>query len=221
MAQNEIEASAQQVLVTYCDLMLEVKIRLDAVGKIISRQSVEPIPVQLLYELCYLQLRMICELIALACLVAHGDIPATKTGRLQQAYKADFIMNALEKLHTDFYPKATRQVSNAQGAVIAVELVPSGYLTKAEFLKLYNMECGDVLHRGNVMTAKGKIKPDAVSYLKIQDWLKKLTILLTHHDISISTHPEYTIRFMMHAAHDGMPHASLFKTIKWASKATI
>jgi hypothetical protein len=28
-------------------------------------------------ELIYLQLRMICELIALACLTAHGDVPET------------------------------------------------------------------------------------------------------------------------------------------------
>jgi hypothetical protein len=218
MTQNKIEASSQQVLEAYCDLMLEVKIRMDAVGKIVSRPSVDPIPVQLLYELCYLQLRMISELIAFACLVAHGDIPATKTGRLQQAYKADFIMNALEKLHPDFYPKATRQVLNAEGVVIAVELVPFGYLTKDEFLRLYNVECGNVLHRGNVMTAKGKINPSAISYEKIQEWLRKLTTLLTHHDIAISTHPEYTIRFLMHASHDGMPHAALFKTVKWAAK---
>jgi hypothetical protein len=43
---------------------------------------------------------MLCELIALGCLIAHGDV--TNTNYFQnKAYKADDILRKLEELHAD------------------------------------------------------------------------------------------------------------------------
>jgi|SRR5882724_2304781 len=53
-------------------------------------------------EFCYLQLRMLCELIAVGCLVVHGDVEGTKG--LCKVWAADKVMKRLEKLHPDFYP---------------------------------------------------------------------------------------------------------------------
>ena len=62
------------------------------------------LPVVLRREFCFLQLRMLCELIALGCLVAHGDIEETKLATFQKAYNAGDIINRLGKLHPAFYP---------------------------------------------------------------------------------------------------------------------
>ena len=88
-------------------------------------------------ELGYLQLRTICELIALACLAAHGDVPETTSKRLTKAYNADQIMKALENLHPSFYPVPGRQVRDQAGKVVEVVPVDKPYLTKRELQRFY------------------------------------------------------------------------------------
>lgn len=88
----------------YCNLMMEIRQRSDIVASAANEQY--NIPKLAAYELCYLQFRLICELIALSALAAHGDIHATKSGRLTKSYQADAILNMLEKLHPNFYPRA-------------------------------------------------------------------------------------------------------------------
>jgi hypothetical protein len=55
-------------------------------------------------EFCFLQFRMICEGIALGCLLAHGDMPGTQASRLQREFSAERIMRLLQTLHPKFYP---------------------------------------------------------------------------------------------------------------------
>jgi hypothetical protein len=56
---------------------------------------------------------MICELIAMGCLVAHGDLDhATK---LRREWAADRIMEELEKLHPHFFPATVSINSNSTG----------------------------------------------------------------------------------------------------------
>ena len=58
-------------------------------------------------EFCFLQLRLLCELVALSCLVAHGTYPLCKPTRAEKkAYSADEIMKKLEELRPHFYPLA-------------------------------------------------------------------------------------------------------------------
>jgi hypothetical protein len=60
----------------YTNLMEEAKIRLLTVSAATDRIV---LPAPILREFCFLQFRMVCELIALACLTAHGEIgTATK-----------------------------------------------------------------------------------------------------------------------------------------------
>jgi hypothetical protein len=74
--------------------MTEVMIRAFSINT--ATKTPTTIPQALIREYCFLQLRMLCELIALGCLVAHGDI--TKTKYFQKAYKADDILERLGKL---------------------------------------------------------------------------------------------------------------------------
>src|ERR1700722_12742109 len=83
----------------YQSIMGEVFIRAYSINTATHTPTIIPQP--LIREYCYLQLRMLCELIALGCLVAHGDI--TKTKYFQKAYKADDILQQLERLHPKFY----------------------------------------------------------------------------------------------------------------------
>jgi hypothetical protein len=186
----------------YCDLMEEIKRRIDVVQSVVHSQVHVPITVGI--ELCYLQLRMICELIALACLTVHGDVPATRAKRLTRAYNADQIVKNLELLHPSFYPIPGRQVHDGSGKVVEVVNVVEPHLNKKELQRLYG-ECGDFLHRGNIeQIMKGSKLPD---FTRITEWVEKITTLLNHHQIQ-SIDPERQLWVLMQASVDGRVHAS-------------
>ena len=91
----------------YANLMDEAKARIDCIDRALRGQTGFPNPI--VREFCYLQLRMLSELIALSCLVAHGDIAAKYSKRLGKAWSADDIIDQLTKLHPEFYPVPARQ----------------------------------------------------------------------------------------------------------------
>ena len=47
----------------YCDLMVELKYRIECIDQILDRKI--PLRIKIAEDLCYLKLRMICELIAI------------------------------------------------------------------------------------------------------------------------------------------------------------
>jgi hypothetical protein len=61
----------------YANLMDEVKARIDCINVAVQGRTGFPTPIA--REFCYLQLRFLCELIALSCLVAHGDIKSLQS----------------------------------------------------------------------------------------------------------------------------------------------
>jgi hypothetical protein len=90
----------------YRDLMLEIKERTLSIGHVASGRTGLHGP--LTREFCFLQLRMICECIALSCLVAHGDLAEIQASRFQKETAADLLMKKLEGLHSDFFPYPVR-----------------------------------------------------------------------------------------------------------------
>jgi hypothetical protein len=158
----------------YAHLMEEAKARLLCVDMALAGRTGLPGPA--VHEFCYLQFRMLCEVIALGCLTAHGDV--NRSTRLRKAYAADKIIEELEKLHPHFYPFACMQNKRGPDEYDAV-LLDDGYLTKRELLKLYG-RCGDVLHRGSL---KKLISPQVLDFTDVESWRKKIGDLLWFHAI--------------------------------------
>lgn len=179
---TKADEAAQEL---YHSIMEEVMIRAYSVNS--ACKSSAGIPQPLIREYCFLQLRMLCELIALGCLVAHGDI--TKTKYFQKAYKADDILDRLEKLHPNFYPypfKPTFMPANPDSPVggITMEDVDTDYLKKEELIQLY-AKCGSVLHKGSLRRLlRINMTPEPDPYREIRFWGQKLLNLLTAHRIS-------------------------------------
>jgi hypothetical protein len=180
----------------YANIMLEIRNRVDIVGY--AARELYNIPKIAAYELSYLQFRLICELIALSSLAAHGDIPATRSGRLTKTYQADAILNMLEQLHPEFYPIPSRQVLDANGKVRELVPITSGFLTKKELLSLYH-ETSGLLHRGAMRDYKPRTAGD---FKKILQTLEKITTLLNHHQIQLSD-PNYQLAVVMMGKKDG------------------
>src|SRR5258706_10461789 len=108
----------------YANLMDEVKVRIASLNAALVGGTGLPPPI--LREFCFLQLRMLCELIALGCLTAHGDIE--ETTKLRKQYAADRIVGELERLHPNFYPWPLREVGSK------FEGINEGFLTKVDLI---------------------------------------------------------------------------------------
>src|SRR5689334_9351620 len=84
----------------YALLMERLKLRMAAISWLLRNEH--PWPPAITQDSCYLQLRFVCETVAIACLVAHGN--ALTSRKLSKEYQADRILNALERLHPRFFP---------------------------------------------------------------------------------------------------------------------
>ncbi len=210
-------------LKNYAYLMQSIKTRHAILVDVIQKKR--DIPPWAIAELCQLQIRLICELFALACLVAHGDVKGANSARLTTAYQADFIIKSLEKLHPSFYPKPTRQMPQSTNSFIHLENIEDGYLTKKELLKSYHAT-GRFLHIGSLQDISKKQK--LFDFAAAMTWANKVVLLLNHHNIPLADDPKAKrsapmargrdgtllpsrmIVFMMQGE-DGLPHASLFE----------
>ena len=158
-----------EAMKAYSILMLEAKQRLFAIDAALEGKT--GLPNGVICEFCFLQLRMLCELIALGCLTAHGDL---MTGKLSGTWQADKIIRGLEELLPKFYPHAATDTETA------TEL-KEGVFTKEELVKLWR-KCGEVLHRGTFETLWSRLRyADAVE--EIRAWKEKIEALLSYHAI--------------------------------------
>jgi hypothetical protein len=123
--------------------MQEIKERLYAIEDVLSGGTALRGPLAL--EFCFLQLRLICECISYACVIAHAYIEELKAAKFQKDWSADSLMKALDSLHKDFYPKPRKMTVTDK---IQLDEIDAPFLTKAE-LKRLNGVCGDKLHRGS------------------------------------------------------------------------
>jgi hypothetical protein len=117
--------------------MEELKRRRNIIADVLASKI--NLPQGIAIELCYLQLRVICELIALGCLAAHGDIPATRSGKMRKAYAPNTILTELLRLHPQFYPVPGKQVLSSSGVPTDVLPIRKGYLTKDDLLAAAHM----------------------------------------------------------------------------------
>jgi hypothetical protein len=67
----------------YNRLMKEVRKRIEAIEAIVNRET--RLEARFARESAYLQLRMICEAIALGCVVAQEALSELKSGKLQKS----------------------------------------------------------------------------------------------------------------------------------------
>lgn len=164
------------VLDLYQRLMEEIKVRINSVdqGTLGLLYSLPPTIVR---EFCFLQLRLCCELIALSCLVAHGDL--SEATRLRGDYQADKIMSGLDKLNQDFFPKPCEIIDMKSHKHL--EFI-NKEITKEDFLQLYR-ECSGYLHKGSLKNLLKARFPRQLKYRDITARAQKLLDLLAVHSI--------------------------------------
>jgi len=193
----------------YEGVLSEIKKRNTAIYDALNGFT-RPQPKIILAEFCYLQLRFICELIALGCLVAHGDL-RRGSKRLLKKWHAGDIVKDLEKLHPNFYPRPTKQILNSTGKVERLEPVGDPFLSKEELIQLYGW-LGDRIHKVNV---KSLLLNDEkrIDFSEIDQVASKIRNLLNHHCIEL-VNSNFQIWALMQSKTDGNVQVTLFQKIK-------
>ncbi|MEO8455375.1 MAG: hypothetical protein ABI454_09455 [Sphingomicrobium sp.] len=133
----------------YVELMAEVSDRLNMVMRTQLAEFSNPFFLHLDYmafEFAMLQLRMVAELIAFACLVAHGDVPEARSKKFREEHSAVVIFKKLALFHADYFPKPVSRVVLASGNM-DIQPRPEGAITRQELQSLYTY-CLKFLHRG-------------------------------------------------------------------------
>lgn len=186
-------------ITAYANILDEIRTRILGIGTIVDGTA--SLPSWISAELCYLQLRLLCELVALGCLIAHGDIEATKGKKLQKEYAADDILKQLEQLHPDFYPHPITCSFSPAG--MHIERIESGYLTKQELITLYH-ECGGHLHRGSLSSIFRPVNPKQPPTVeRALSWGQKFSNLLSQHHIASRTRQFHYLGFLSHKQANG------------------
>ena len=187
------DGDVEKMLGTYSAIMEEIKSRVVCLD--LCARSIFNVEGWISAELGYLQLRKICELIAIGCLVAHGDIKETQASALQKKWDPAKILRQLGELHTDFFPIPVTLTIVPQVSV-HMEPVLTGFLSKTDLLELYG-KSGDFLHRGSLRNLlRGKITDVSPDLLH---WGHKIVTLLQNHHIRSITNKRHILCNLINA----------------------
>ena len=186
----------------YAAISEEINIRVDAINHCALGQSRLPPP--FVVEFCYLQIRMICELVALGCLVAHGDLDQSRA--LRKEWSAGEIIKRLENLHPKFYPYAIVQTKTAAG--LHIHRHDPQPLPKDDFLTLYG-KLGDVLHRGSLKKLMKPNIPHQTKFPEVVKKLQKLIDMLSSHAIVMQSGKQMFLAMLKNADDNFRPQVAI------------
>lgn len=190
----------------YQDCLYEIKKRIDVIADHINRITTEKYLIIEVETVC-LQFRKILEKIALMSLVANKEIYAEQNAKFAQHYHAERIMRDLERVNPNFYPVPTKRIHHEDGIDEWIK-VEEGYLTKEEFIKIYQ-KCGGIMHAQNPFAGE---KPLREIQKCFPEWLTKICALLDHHQITL-VGGDLILVALIQRQDNGFPQAVLFEKV--------
>lgn len=200
-------AEMEAAMVLYAAIMTELKIRLRWLEYAANGKT--GMDAQMVTEFGFLQLRMACELVALGCLVAHGDLAATKTGKFQSVFSADTILKGLENLNPNFFPTPWVQVPTSPGHHHFEDRSADDFTTKEELLVLYGRVCGNVLHKGSLKNLMKPVPPVQKNFPALMEPAQRLANLLSIHRISLLGNTRQFMCWLEYAPRGGRVHVAI------------
>ncbi len=187
----------------YLILMEEIRARLELIDCLLKA----PWPISsktdalfhpgLKRELCYLQFRYICEIIALAVTAAHGDLRRAKA--LRASYKPAEIFKALKSINEEFYPRPVKMLTSDKGKEIKF-LPLDGTLLSEDLIKLWSIS-GDFVHRAPMAKALKKLRPADSDFSDITFWKRKCIALLNQHWVAIGNNQHLMVSLLTNNGH--------------------
>lgn len=165
----------------YGQLMEEIKTRLTAVKETADfLHANRDTPNSFFHaEFAYLQLRFVCELVALSALAAHK--PYGLTDQLWESYHARRALQQLAAINKACFP---RPISLSRTDVgVHITLNEAGALKRAGLQRIYD-KLGSTLHRGRFRHVFER-QPRVYDMGAIDRWGARIGALLSHHIVMI------------------------------------
>ena len=132
----------------YIKVLAEIK-RRTAVIDAIHFKEINSLYEATTIETAYLQLRKILELIAFSSLIANINVYSKQYNKFATHYNAHLMFKDMKRVNVNFYPEPIIQTPSKNHEFVSEWSTPSsGYLTKDDFLELYE-KCGRMMHAEN------------------------------------------------------------------------
>lgn len=162
----------------YLHCMLECHARIESANIVLS-SDLKPL---FKNEFCWLQLRHICEVMAMGCITAQGDFETYRD--FSTSHSPPKIFRQLIKLNQHFFPQPVKLGENEDGIKTIEWNQKPEAINQSEVEKLWSVS-GNQLHR---LSAKKYLKttmqpPESVTI--VQNHLIKIVRLLESHIIPI------------------------------------
>jgi hypothetical protein len=188
----------------YCDLMEEVKLRINVVNHFLSGQGHALYQPATLETVC-LQIRKILELVAFGSLVANKEAYTATYAKVSKAWNAGEILAELAKVNPNFYPVPVIEVpSEIPGVQSQHKKRVGDYLDEEEFKEVYG-RCGVLAHAANPY-GKGI---DYEYYARsLPVWRTRIMNLLNAHDIHLIGNPGM---YVVHMSEHGDDRVKLYR----------
>jgi len=172
----------------YRQFMEEIKIRFNAIKLTIDQVEAEgETPVGYLNaEFAFLQLRFVCELIALAVLAAHSPFGLNR--RLMKSWNARKTFETLAQINPQCFPRPVKvlrvdEIEDGRNRHHHIDISDAGALKREDLQRIYD-HCGETLHRGilkHVVEGPGRV----YDLDQVDKWCIEIGALLSHHALLI------------------------------------
>lgn len=194
-------------IVKYCVCMEEVKARITLLDSVIAgsisfgRSDFET-------ELFAVHFRKILELIVFSSMVANKGQYSNAHKNFASHWNAKEMLDHLESINPEFYPSPMKVASISVDGVKNLQFLQYGFLTKKQFISLYN-RCGGALHTKNPYSSKLSSSLDKSDAKK---WISHIQKLLWFHRARMFGESEGWIVVMQHETDDQV-HAFPFHAL--------
>ena len=199
----EMKQAESLDIAQYCDLMQEVKSRVESINQLMEMPGVT---IRTRVESICLQLRMLLELIVFSSLVSNKDVWQRSRKELQSSQDISKKLRELKRLHPNFYPRPVDLQASAS------EEEPGdrteGFLTEDQLVEVYGT-LGNILHAENPL---GKETDYRFFIEAVPGWMSQVQNLLECHKVYLYHRPEEFYLIKMFGDVDGELVCIRFKT---------
>ena len=199
----EMKLAESLDIAQYCDLMEEVKTRVEAINKLIEMPG---ITIRTRVESICLQLRMVLELIVFSSLVSNKDVWQRSQKELQSSQDISKKLKELKRLHPNYYPSPVDLDGSGTGGEPADRT--NEFLGEDKLIEVYG-RLGNILHAENPL---GKETDYRFFIDSVPGWLSEVMRLLECHKVYLYHRPEEFFLVKMFGDVDGELMTIRFKT---------
>ncbi len=165
----------------YLPVLQELVARHDVLALLLRNDS--QLAPAFLREMCYLQLRAICELFAAGSIALHAKRIIGR--RILKTYEAPKVISELERLNPHFFPKLLSFTRGDDGVTRIAPRDGAGALTKKELVKLWGI-AGSFLHRSPYTKLfQSTEQASSHDFADISSWSRKTAMLLSEHVVEL------------------------------------